>query len=134
MAKRFTQEEIELLSKNPNIKDIRTNRITFTYEFKHILWEEWKDNQSTTCIRKVLISNGIDPFILGKVKINHLNENFKKDGEPSRGKNNVFRKSNIYFYANKNDNEFLISTGIFIKGKNGIAFQMSCRHCRYYHR
>ena len=125
MAKRFTQEEIELLSKNPNVKDIKTNRITFTFEFKHRLWEEWKDNQSTTCIRKVLISNGIDPFILGKVKINHLNENFKRDGEPSRGKNNVFRKSNIYFYANKNDNEFLISTGIFIKGKNGIVFSNS---------
>lgn len=125
MAKIFTQEEIELLSKNPNVKDIRTNRITFTFEFKHRLWEEWKNDQSTACIRRVLISNGLDPHVLGTNKIVHLNEKFKINGEPSRGKNKVFGKSAINFRTDEDDNEFLISTGIFIRGKSGISFSNS---------
>ena len=47
MAKRFTNEEIELLSKSPYVKNIRQNRLTLTHEFRCILYDEWIKQPST---------------------------------------------------------------------------------------
>ena len=66
MAKRFTNEEIELLSKSPYVKNIRQNRLTFTYEFRCILYDEWIKQPSTSQIRSVLKSYGFDCSMLGK--------------------------------------------------------------------
>lgn len=37
----FTKDEIAMLSANPNVKHCRENRLTFTYEFRLKLYEEW---------------------------------------------------------------------------------------------
>ena len=50
--KRFTKDEIDVLSKSPYVKNIRENRLTFTYEFRCILYDEWVKNPSITQIRK----------------------------------------------------------------------------------
>ena len=80
MAKRFTNEEIELLSKSPYVKNIRQNRLTFTYEFRCILYDEWIKQPSTSQIRSVLKSYGFDCSMLGKDVIKKINGTFKRYG------------------------------------------------------
>ena len=41
MAKCFTQQEIEILKANPNVKAVRENRLTLTYEFRLKLWDHY---------------------------------------------------------------------------------------------
>ena len=119
MAKRFTNEEIELLSKSPYVKNIRQNRLTFTYEFRCILYDEWIKQPSTSQIRSVLKSYGFDCSMLGKDAINKINTNFKKYGHPTNGKNKVSGKYNS---TEKYDNESLIDSGIFVKTGSLIRF------------
>ena len=119
MAKRFTNEEIELLSKSPYVKNIRQNRLTFTYEFRCILYDEWIKQPSTSQIRSVLQSYGFDCSMLGKDIINKINTNFKRYGRPINGKNKVFGK---YGSTEKYDNESLIDSGIFVKTGSLIRF------------
>lgn len=120
MAKRFTNEEIELLSKSPYVKNIRQNRLTFTYEFRCILYDEWIKQPSTSQIRSVLKSYGFDCSMLGKDAINKINTNFKQYGHPTNGKNKVSGKYNS---TEKYDNESLIDSGIFVK--TGILIRFS---------
>lgn len=119
MAKRFTNEEIELLSKSPYVKNIRQNRLTFTYEFRCILYDEWIKQPSTSQIRSVLKSYGFDRSMLGKDAINKINTNFKQYGHPTNGKNKVSGKYNS---TEKYDNESLIDSGIFVKTGSLIRF------------
>lgn len=119
MAKRFTNEEIELLSKSPYVKNIRKNRLTFTYEFRCILYDEWIKQPSTSQIRSVLKSYGFDCSMLGKDAINKINTNFKQYGHPTNGKNKVSGKYNS---TEKYDNESLIDSGIFVKTGSLIRF------------
>ena len=119
MAKRFTNEEIELLSKSPYVKNIRQNRLTFTYEFRCILYDEWIKQPSTSQIRSVLKSYGFDCSMLGKDAINKINTNFKQYGHPTNGKNKVSGKYNS---TEKYDNESLIDSGIFVKTGSLIRF------------
>ena len=70
MPKRFTNEEIELLSKSPYVKDIKQDRLTLTHEFRCILYDEWIKQPSTFQIRETLKSFGFDCSMLGKVIIN----------------------------------------------------------------
>ena len=119
MAKRFTNAEIELLSKSPYVKNIRQNRLTFTYEFRCILYDEWIKQPSTSQIRSVLKSYGFDCSMLGKDAINKINTNFKQYGHPTNGKNKVSGKYNS---TEKYDNESLIDSGIFVKTGSLIRF------------
>ena len=119
MAKRFTNEEIELLSKSPYVKNIRQNRLTFTYEFRCILYDEWIKQPSTSQIRSVLKSYGFDCSMLGKDAINKINTNFKQYGHPTNGKNKVSGKYNS---TEKYDNESLIDSEIFVKTGSLIRF------------
>ena len=86
MAKRFTNEEIELLSKSPYVKNIRQNRLTLTHEFRCILYDEWIKQPSTSQIRSVLKSYGFDCSMLGKIIINNININFKRYSRPTNGR------------------------------------------------
>lgn len=122
MAKVFSQEEIDILSKSPYIKNIRVNRITFTYEFRLILWENWVTNPSVPTIINTASQYGLDTSLIGYKVFNHINGKFKINGKPSRGKNKVFGVNSHHFKTNERDNSYLISTGKFIKGRKGIAF------------
>lgn len=118
-SKKFTDEEIKLLSSSPYVKNVRQNRLTFTYEFRCILYDEWIKQPSTSQIRSVLKSYGFDCSMLGNDVINKINGTFKHYGRPTNGKNKVFGKHDS---TEKYDNEFLIDSGIFIKAGKGINF------------
>ena len=86
MAKRFTNEEIELLSKSPYVKDVRQDRLTLTHEFRCILYDEWVKQPTTCQVKSVFESYGFDCSILGRVFIKSTILNFKRKGRPSGGK------------------------------------------------
>ena len=120
MAKRFTNEEIELLSKSPYVKDVRQDRLTLTHEFRCILYDEWIKQPTTYQIKSVFESYGFNCSILGKAFIKSTILNFKRSGRPSGGKNKTLGQnaSTIELY----DNSFLIDSGVFVKERRGIHF------------
>lgn len=119
-TKRFTKEEIDVLSKSPYVKNIRENRLSFTYDFRCILYDEWIKDPSVAQIRKVLTLHNFNCTMIGCDIINRLHRNFKRDGRPTGGKNKAFgiRNSLVERY----DDSFLIKSGIFIKFGKGIRF------------
>lgn len=120
MAKRFTNEEIELLSKSPYVKDVRQDRLTLTHEFRCILYDEWIKQPTTYQVKSVFESYGFNCSILGKAFIKSTILNFKRSGRPSGGKNKTLGQnaSTIELY----DNSFLIDSGVFVKERRGIHF------------
>ena len=119
-TKRFTKDEIDVLSKSPYVKNIRENRLSFTYDFRCILYDEWIKYPSVAQIRKALMLHNFNCTMVGCDVINRLHRNFKRDGRPTGGKNKAFGlRSSL---KEKYDNEFLNGSGIFMKSKNGIGF------------
>lgn len=121
MKKMYSDQEIKLLSENPNVKYVRRNRLVLTSEFRLKLYDEWVKNPSVSTIRKVLNENGINTRITGKDFEHHLNLNFKHN-KPFRASNSEFGVNASSFKTNKDDDEYLLSTGVFVKGRNGITF------------
>ena len=122
MGKIYTKQEIELLSKNPNVKYVRSNRLVLTLEFRQKIYDEWINNPNIGTIRKSLFDNGINPAITGRAFIRDLQKNFKRHNRPTGASNNNFGVGYNTFRTNKNDNEYLLSTGVFVKSHNGITF------------
>lgn len=122
MGKIYTKQEIELLSKNPNVKYVRSNRLVLTLEFRQKIYDEWINNPNIGTIRKSLFDNGINPAITGRAFIRDLQKNFKRHNRPTGASNNNFGVGYNTFRTNKNDNEYLLSTGVFVKSHNGISF------------
>lgn len=118
--KRFTKDEIDVLSKSPYVKNVRENRLTFTYEFRCILYDAWIKDPSISKIRKTLELYGFDYNIIGYNIIHSIDLTFKRNGRPSSGKNKAFGTLNSL--SERYDDEFLIGSGIFIKTRNGIRF------------
>lgn len=118
--KRFSKEEIDALSKSPYIKNVKENRLTFTYEFRCILYNEWIKSPSVAQIRKVLKLYGFDCNILGWRIVNNIHNTFKTIGHPSSGKNKVFGIPNSM--VERYDDEFLIDSGIFKRFGKRIRF------------
>lgn len=121
MKKVYSDQEIKILSDNPNVKYVRRNRLVLTFEFRLKLYDEWVKDPKISTIKKVLNENGIDSRITGKDFEHTLNNNFKHN-KPFKASNSKFGVSINSFKTNKNDDEYLLSTGVFVKGCNGITF------------
>lgn len=118
---KLTDEQISGLNKHPKVKNARSNRITFTYEFRVELYELWEKSPSTATLRKALKDNGIDASILGPNVINDINKCFHRSGYPSRGRNKIFGKT-AASSRTPEDNEKLLETGKFVRTAHGIRF------------
>ena len=121
MKKVYSDQEIKILSNNPNVKYVRRNRLVLTFEFRQKLYDEWTKDPRIGTIRKILNENGIDTRMTGQSFISHLQEHFKRN-RPSSASNSKFGVGVNSFRTNKDDNEYLLSTGVFVKGRNGITF------------
>lgn len=120
--KRFTDEEIKVLKENPYVKDVRYDRLTVTYEFKLILYDAWLKNPGTSSIRATLSAYGFNTRIIGATWIGHQNSKFKINGKPLRGKNKILGEYEYLNNPTKEDNDYLLSTGKFVKKRNGLHF------------
>ena len=114
--------QIEILSKHPGVKNIRKNRITFTYDFKCKMYEYWLTNPCAGTIRKFLTENGIHSDLISNKRINHLNEKLKINGKPTGGRNQVFGLTGNTYRTTDEISQYLLSTGKFTKYRNGIVF------------
>ena len=118
--KRFTKDEIDVLSKSPYVKNIRENRLTFTYEFRCMVYDKWIVNPSLTQLRKILESYGFSRSLIGSIFSKEMHYRFTNKGRPSKGKNKFFKVNtrNIEKYGES----FLIDSGVFIKSNRGVRF------------
>lgn len=66
MKKTYTEQEIQILSGNPNVKHVRRNRLGLTLESRKKLYEEWVKIPRNGTIRKKLNKNGVDARMTGK--------------------------------------------------------------------
>ena len=123
MGKIYAKQEIELLSKNPNVKYVRSNRLVLTLEFRQKIYDEWVNKPNVGTIRKLLTDNGINPNITGNDLIRHLQERFKLR-RPSGASNDELGVYSSSFRTNKKDNKYLLSTGVFVKNRRGITFSI----------
>ena len=121
MAKIYTEQEIQILSENPNVKYVRRNRLVLTFEFRQKLYDEWVKVPVIGTIRKVLNENGIDTRMTGQSFVGNLQVKFKLN-RPYKASNSKFGVNANSFKTNKEDNEYLLSTDVFVKGRNGITF------------
>ncbi|WP_157982993.1 IS3 family transposase [Intestinibaculum porci] len=115
----ISDEAIKILSANKFVKLVRSNRISFTYEFRIMMWERWIKYKSISSIREVMKENGIDYSLFNAQIISRIQRNFKRDGKPTNGRMGNSAKRNK---TDKNYDQFLVSTGKFIRARRGISF------------
>lgn len=121
MKKVYAPAEIEILKKNPNVKDIRSNRLTLTFQFREALYSVWSKNPSVETVRKFMAENGFDLYMIGGDYFSHLNGQFKLHGNPSRGKNEVLLNHDSLKPDHAYD-PYLLSSGKFVASKRGLGF------------
>ena len=77
MAKIYTDEEIRYLRENPNVRTIRHDRLSLTYEFRCHLYDAYMAN-GRSGMRAALEQAGIPCKMVGLGVIRHLCGNFDK--------------------------------------------------------
>lgn len=79
--KTFTYTEIEILSKNPNVKTVSSKGITYTDEFKRIFIAE---NEAGKLPREIFEAHGFDINIVGMQRVGSSGKrwraSYRKDG------------------------------------------------------
>lgn len=120
-AKHLTEEQIEKFRNDPSVRYVDDHTICFKYEFRIKLYEAWEADKRSG-VKRVLTENGYDLKELGKTLIGNLCVNFKRNGRPNNAKSNQPVGSIQSFRINPEDNEYLLSTGKFVKARKGIAF------------
>ena len=78
--RRYTDEQIEELGKDPNIKEITPYRLRFTLAFRQKIYDAVKDKISDTSIKRYLTEQGYDCHVLGITAISTLRKTFRKCG------------------------------------------------------
>ena len=71
----FSQKDIEILKKNPNVKRISELAITYTYDFKKKFIEEYLSGKLP---RQIFFKNGFDENIIGIKRIEQSASRWKK--------------------------------------------------------
>lgn len=115
----ISDQNIEILSANKFVKKVTSNRISFTYEFRVMMWERWNKHKSLISIREVMKENGIDYSLFNSQIVHNIQRNFKNDGKPTNGCRGLSIK---YSKPDNNYDQYLISTGKFVRTGHGIAF------------
>lgn len=119
MAKRFTQQEIEILKVNPNVKAVRENRLTLTYEFRLKLWNHYQNGDS---LKTVFIQHEFDSQVIDANYIRNIKLNFERNGCPTGGTNKVFGANESQQANTQEEIRSLLESGLFIKSRKGITF------------
>lgn len=81
-SKKFTEEEIQTLAKNPHTLSVTENRISFTLEAKRTILEQYGAGKS---MRQVIKDLGYDPDVLGKGRLKSIAKNIQAESESEHG-------------------------------------------------
>ena len=80
--KYFTDEQLEVLLKNPYVKSASSKAITYTEEFKAYFVSEYESGKTPSAILK---NSGFDVGALGKDRIDNLSRRFKNMSKREEG-------------------------------------------------
>ena len=116
--KRYTNAEIESLSKNPCVKLVKEDRLILTYEFRTEIYKHWVLHPCYSTIRRILEEHGFDRKCVEINYIKDLHRNFKRHGKPRNGKRELASRD----ISSESDINKLLESGKFIKSGKGIAF------------
>ena len=111
----YTPKEIEIFRNDPNVKDVNEKRLRFTLEFRQKMYEAIKDNICTASVRSFLTAQGYDHTVFCEYFENDIAKNMKLR-PPTNGGGITVRNTN------KDDNDSLLASGLFVKARNGITF------------
>ncbi len=84
--KRYTPEEMEALRKNPNVGEVKENRLLLTLEFRQQIYEEWVRAPIYSTVRKMLEANGFDTQRIGESFTRAIASVFQRGGRPRYSK------------------------------------------------
>lgn len=119
---KITEQAINILKQHLGVKYVRENKIVFTFEFRISMYEQWILNPSIQTIKRFLNNNGVDTTLIPYKTINNINERFKLNGRPSRARNKHYGVNSLSYRSTDEINEYLLSTGKFVKSRKGISF------------
>ena len=81
-SKKFTEEEMKHLRASSYVLDVSPSIVHFTAEFKKKFWEAILAGKKP---RDIVIEMGIDPDILGKIRMNGLKGMIKNEVKAGKG-------------------------------------------------
>ena len=116
---RFTDEQIAVLSKDPNIRDIRPDRLRFTLDFRQEIYDAVKDDIRCAAISDYLGKRGYTIPAKDHTVIVALLHSFLDHGRP---KNQNRSATSKLYHHDKADDDILLETCLFEKKRNGIGF------------
>ena len=123
-AKHFTKEQIQKFQMDSNIRYVDDHTLRFTYEFRIKLYEAW-EQEKRQGVKRVLTENGYSLKELGQEVIGTLCNKFKRCGRPVNAKWNLPVGDKSHYWTDPDNNEYLLSTGMFVKPKNGKGITFS---------
>lgn len=124
----YSDKEIEFLKQFDIVKSVSHNSLRFTFKFRCKLYDAWMKDKSYRCIISSIVEAGIPEKLLSYNKINSIIVRFKKN-PPKNGN----KYQTTIYNTSKEDNDYLLSTGLFVKAKNGngIAFSDEFKNIIY---
>ena len=89
----FSEEEVALLRANPHVESVTKRTISFTPAFKQKVYDEMMNGAG---IRDILLRHGIDPNVLGEMRIKGICEKtifppFRQSFQSNNSENRVHR-------------------------------------------
>ena len=125
----FTDEDIEILSKNKYVKKVTNKTISFTKEFKELFIEESNTGKGPT---RIFVEQGFNPYILGSNRIKKFSGRIKKKNkkglpfDDNRGKKSTGRpkKDKESFSSLEDEIEFLKHQNSKLKAENELLKKM----------
>ena len=125
----FTNEEIEILSKNNYVKKVTNKTISFTKEFKELFIEESNKGKGPT---RIFIEQGFSPYILGSERIKKFSVRIKKKAknnlsfDDNRGKKATGRPKKVKeeFSSLEDEITFLKHQNSLLKAENDLLKKM----------
>ncbi|MBQ9029797.1 hypothetical protein IJ114_03480 [Candidatus Saccharibacteria bacterium] len=82
----LTEEQIKILSKNPNIVKVTPRQVHYTQTFKNYFCKEYAKGRSST---EILREQGIDPKILGETRVSSLRTYYSNVKNAFPGRENL---------------------------------------------
>ena len=80
--KKFTEEEMRCLRENPHVLHVTPSQIHFSAEFKELFWKALLAGEIP---RDFVVSQGIDPDVLGANRINGIRSMVKNEVKSGKG-------------------------------------------------
>ena len=82
----LTEEQIRMLSKNPNIVEVTPRQVHYTQTFKNYFCKEYAKGRSSS---DILREQGIDPKILGETRVSSLRTYYNSVERAFPGRENL---------------------------------------------